>query len=42
MAETTQGQGILGVVDGLKRKGVEGEEEIAARKALRRRFGYQM
>jgi adenosine/AMP kinase len=42
VAETAQGRGILGVVDGLKSKGIEGEEEIAARKALLRRFGYKM
>ncbi len=42
VAETEQGRGILGVIDGVKSKGVEGEEEIAARKALLRRFGYKL
>ena len=42
VAETDQGRGILGVVDGVKTKGVEGEEEIAERKALLRRFGYKL
>ncbi|MFN3983782.1 MAG: adenosine-specific kinase, partial [Caldilinea sp.] len=42
IAETEQGRGILGVIDGVKSKGVEGEEEIAARKALLRRFGYKL
>lgn len=42
VAETEQGRGILGVIDGIKSKGVEGEEEIAARKALLRRFGYKL
>jgi len=42
VAETEQGRGILGVVDGVKTKGVEGEEEIAERKALLRRFGYKL
>jgi uncharacterized protein len=42
VAETAQGRGILGVVDGLKSQGIEGEEEIAARKALLRRFGYKL
>lgn len=41
IAETDQGRGILGVVDGFKSKGVEGQEEIAARKELLRRFGYK-
>jgi adenosine/AMP kinase len=41
VAETEQGRGILGVVDGLKTKGVETEEDIAERKALLRRFGYK-
>lgn len=42
VAETGQGRAILGVVDGLRSKGVEGDEEIAARKQLLRRFGYKM
>ncbi|MCS6827731.1 MAG: adenosine-specific kinase, partial [Caldilinea sp.] len=42
VVETEQGRGILGVIDGVKSKGVEGEEEIAARKALLRRFGYKL
>ncbi|MBK8047770.1 MAG: adenosine-specific kinase [Anaerolineales bacterium] len=42
VVETEQGRGILGVVDGFKSKGIEGEEEIAARKAMLRRFGYKM
>lgn len=41
MVETGQGRGILGVVDGLKSQGIEGEAEIAARKQLLRRFGYK-
>ena len=41
VVETEQGRGILGVVDGLKSAGVEGEGEIAARKQLLRRFGYK-
>ncbi len=42
LAETTQGRGILGVVDGLPPKGVEQETDIAARKALLRQFGYKL
>jgi len=42
VAETDEGRGILGVIDGMKSRGIEGEEEIAARKALLRRFGYKL
>jgi uncharacterized protein len=41
LAETGQGRGILGVVDGEKTKGLETEMDIAERKALLRRFGYK-
>ena len=42
VAETDLGRGILGVVDGAKSKGIESDEDIVARKALLRRFGYKM
>jgi adenosine/AMP kinase len=42
LAETEQGRGILGVVDGYGPKGIEGEAEIAERKALLRQFGYKL
>jgi uncharacterized protein len=42
VAETECGRGILGVIDGEKSKGVEGEADIAARKELLRRFGYKI
>jgi adenosine/AMP kinase len=42
VAVTEQGRGIMGVVDGLPPAGIEGEEEIAARKSLLRRFGYKL
>ena len=41
VADTGDGRGILGVVDGLKPKGVEGEEDIAWRKGFLRRIGYK-
>lgn len=41
IVETDQGRGILGVVDGLKSKGVETEKDIEDRKQLLRRFGYK-
>jgi adenosine/AMP kinase len=42
LAETEEGRGILGVIDGFRSKGVEGEKEIAERKALLRKFGYKL
>lgn len=41
IAETDTGRGILGVVDGLKTKGIEGEEEIKFRKEFLRKLGYK-
>ncbi len=42
VAETQQGRGILGVVDGLKSTGIEGEKEIKERHDLLRKFGYKL
>lgn len=42
VAQTEQGRGILGVVDGFSPKGVEDENGIAWRKNLLRRFGYKL
>ena len=42
VAETEQGRGIAGVVDGLKSKGVESEDDIRARKAFLRKIGYKL
>ena len=41
LAETDQGRGILGVIDGEKSQGIETEKDIAERQALIRRFGYK-
>jgi len=41
VAETEQGRGILGVVDGLKPKGIEDEKGVEWRRNLLRRFGYK-
>jgi hypothetical protein len=41
VAETEQGRGILGVVDGFSPKGIEGEEDIAWRKDFLRKIGYK-
>ncbi|MBS7658386.1 MAG: adenosine-specific kinase [Candidatus Bathyarchaeia archaeon] len=42
LVETEQGRGILGVVDGFKSKGVEGEAEIKERKEFLRKIGYKL
>jgi adenosine/AMP kinase len=42
IAETDQGRGILGVIDGGKSKGIEGAEGIAWRKELLRKIGYKL
>ncbi len=41
VAETEQGRGILGVIDGVRPKGIEGEDEIRERKAFLRKIGYK-
>jgi hypothetical protein len=42
VAETEQGRGILGVVDGSSPKGIEGEDDIAWRKGFLRTIGYKL
>jgi hypothetical protein len=42
VAETDQGRGILGVVDGFSPKGIEGDEDIAWRKSFLRKIGYKL
>jgi adenosine/AMP kinase len=42
LAETKQGRGILGVVDGFCPKGVEDESEIKWRKEFLRKIGYKL
>jgi adenosine/AMP kinase len=41
VAETEQGRGILGVIDGSPPKGVETESHVKARVELLRKFGYK-
>jgi hypothetical protein len=41
VAESEQGRGILGVIDGAKPKGIEDEAGVAWRKDLLRKFGYK-
>jgi len=42
IAESTQGCGILGVIDGLKTQGIEVESDVRERKELLRQFGYKL
>lgn len=42
VAETDQGRGILGVIDGAAPKGVEQEQDIAWRKEFLRKIGYKI
>lgn len=41
LAESDQGRGILGVIDGFSPKGVEAEEDISWRKGFLRMIGYK-
>jgi hypothetical protein len=42
LAETEQGRGVLGVIDGAKTKGIETEQDIAFRKDFLRKLGYKV
>lgn len=42
VAETDLGRGIMGVVDGMKTKGIENEKDIRERKDLLRKIGYKL
>jgi len=42
IAETDQGRAILGVVDGVKTKGIETEADIVVRKDFLRKIGYKL
>jgi hypothetical protein len=42
VAETAQGRGILGVVDGSRPKGIESEEDVKHRKDFLRKIGYKL
>ena len=41
VAETEDGRGILGVIDGMKTKGVETAEDVRVRKDFLRKIGYK-
>jgi hypothetical protein len=42
VAETEQGRGILGVIDGIKTKGIETDDDIKFRKDFLRKIGYKL
>jgi adenosine/AMP kinase len=42
VAETDQGRGIVGVVDGFSPKGVEGPDDVRKRKDFLRQIGYKL
>jgi hypothetical protein len=42
VAESEQGRGILGVIDGSAPQGIEGEDDIAWRKSFLRKIGYKI
>ena len=42
VAESEQGRGIMGVIDGSSPKGIEQSTDKAARKAMLRNFGYKL
>lgn len=42
ISENEQGRGIMGVIDGLSPKGIEGDSDIANRKEFLRKIGYKL
>jgi len=42
LAETQQGRGILGVIDGFTSKGIEAEKDVRERKEFLRKIGYKI
>jgi hypothetical protein len=42
VAESEQGRGILGVIDGMKSQGIEAEADIQFRKDFLRKIGYKL
>ena len=42
VAETEQGRGVMGIIDGFKPKGIERERDIKLRKEFLRRIGYKL
>ena len=42
IAETEQGRGIMGVIDGFPSKGIENEEDVQNRRNLLRMISYKL
>ena len=42
LAETGQGRGVMGVVDGFRSKGIETDRDVVTRKEFLRRVGYRV
>lgn len=42
IAQTKQGRGIMGVIDGFNPKGIEGEKDVKARREFLRKTGYKL
>ena len=42
VAQTASGRGVMGVVDGLPPKGVEGPDDVAERRGFLRKIGYKL
>ena len=42
VAETEQGRGVMGIIDGFKPKGIEKEKDIKLRKGFLRKIGYKL
>ncbi|MCW4018141.1 MAG: adenosine-specific kinase [Candidatus Bathyarchaeota archaeon] len=42
VAETEQGRGIMGVIDGFKTKGIETDENVKERRGFLRKIGYKL
>jgi adenosine/AMP kinase len=42
IAESDQGRGILGVIDGVKTQGIETDADIQWRKEFLRKIGYKL
>ncbi|MFQ5815998.1 MAG: adenosine-specific kinase [Candidatus Hydrothermarchaeaceae archaeon] len=41
VAETEQGRGVMGVIDGMKSRGIEKESDVKERKEFLRKIGYK-
>ncbi len=42
IAETQQGRGIIGIIDGFKPKGIETDKDVKERKEFLRKIGYKL